>query len=88
MIHEQCLSIEWINRVASEYHTDRILLEKCIRAITLLERLAVSDMIFVFKGGTALSLMFQNPKRLSIDIDILTPEPKNKLNGIFKNVNI
>ena len=49
------------------------ILEKAVRAFSLLESLALSGCPFIFKGGTALMLHLNNPKRLSIDIDIICP---------------
>jgi len=47
----------------------------------LLEGLANSGLPFIFKGGTALMLLLNSAKRLSIDIDIIIPgNPGNLLN--------
>ncbi|MFC3414103.1 nucleotidyl transferase AbiEii/AbiGii toxin family protein [Algoriphagus hitonicola] len=50
---------------------DKILVEKVIRALLLLEGLATQKLDFVFKGGTALMLILESSKRLSIDVDII-----------------
>ena len=47
------------------------LLEKVYRALLLLERLSMSGLDFVFKGGTAVMLLLDRPQRFSIDIDIV-----------------
>jgi hypothetical protein len=63
---------------------DRILVEKVIRALTLLVELKNHKLDFIFKGGTSLLLILPKPARMSIDIDIiLSPENKN-LDDIFK----
>jgi hypothetical protein len=50
-------SLEWIKKFsASNQGADKILVEKTIRALTLLEGLAKSNLNFIFKGGTALML--------------------------------
>ncbi len=54
-------------------NADKILAEKVIRALLLLEGLTKQKLPFVFKGGTALMLHFNSIKRLSIDIDIILP---------------
>ncbi len=75
MIDKQSLDIEWINNVSSKKrNADRILVEKVIRALLLLEGLARVKLDFVFKGGTALMLLLNSSKRLSIDIDIIIQE--------------
>jgi hypothetical protein len=51
---------------------DIILLEKAARALYLLEGLVGAGLDLTFKGGTALMLKLQDPRRLSIDIDIIT----------------
>jgi len=79
MIQKNTLTIEWIEKVSQAHRkADRILVEKVIRALMLLEGLANSGMPFIFKGGTALMLLTDSPKRLSIDIDIILHQtPKN-----------
>ena len=62
------INIDWLSYV-SKKNTDKILIEKVIRAFLLLEGLVREDVEFVFKGGTALMLLFNSTKRLSIDID-------------------
>ena len=86
MISEKTLTPEWFNQVSNRNNkTDKILIEKVIRALLLLEGLAQSKFSFVFKGGTALMLMFGSTRRLSIDIDIIVPE-KTDFKSIFGNV--
>jgi len=74
MILPESRSIEWLQKVATENNFPNItMLEKTIRAFSLLESLALSGCPFVFKGGTALMLHLDSAKRLSIDIDIICP---------------
>ena len=77
MIAPLSFSADWIIQISKKYKADRILVEKSIRALSLLEGLAESPLTFVFKGGTALMLIFQEPRRLSIDIDIMCPPGTN-----------
>lgn len=80
MITENTLTLEWIQEVSKKHRkADSILVEKVIRALLLLEGLAETDIKFIFKGGTALMLLFDSAKRLSIDIDIIIPEEINNL---------
>lgn len=39
---------------------------------------------FVFKSGTALLLATETPKRFSIDIDIITEEPEDKIKAVLQ----
>lgn len=74
MIHPESRSIEWIEKVANKNNIkDIALVEKTIRAFSLLEALSRSGCPFLFKGGTALMLHLGSTKRLSIDIDIICP---------------
>lgn len=71
MIDREKLTIDWINQVSKKNrNTDKILVEKVIRALLLLEGLVKQKLSFVFKGGTALLLHLNSSKRLSIDISI------------------
>ena len=87
MIAGKSLDLEWINQVSSDNRgVDRILIEKVIRALLLLEGLAKVDLDFVFKGGTALMLLMDFPKRLSIDIDIVVSNNPERLDRLFEEV--
>ncbi len=78
MINQKEITIDWINKVSKENkNADKILVEKVIRALLLLEGLVKQKISFVFKGGTALMLHFNSAKRLSIDIDIILPKENN-----------
>ena len=74
MINLTEISSEWLYQVSKKHRkADKILAEKVIRALLLLEGLVKQKLSFVFKGGTALMLHFNSTKRLSIDIDIILP---------------
>jgi hypothetical protein len=78
VIHPDSRTIEWMKQVAAENKfPDIALIEKSIRAFSLLESLVLSGCPFVFKGGTALMLHMNSAKRLSIDIDIICPTGTN-----------
>ena len=75
MIAPQSRSLEWIEQASSLIPNiaDTALVEKSIRALSLLESLVRSGCPFVFKGGTALMLHLDTSRRLSIDVDIVCP---------------
>jgi hypothetical protein len=86
MISENCLKTEWLSKVSKENKIkDKILVEKVIRALFLLEGLTEEKIDFVFKGGTALMLLLNRAKRLSIDIDIIV-QNNNKLENKLSNI--
>ncbi|HOY12434.1 MAG TPA: nucleotidyl transferase AbiEii/AbiGii toxin family protein [Saprospiraceae bacterium] len=81
MINLSEISSEWLSNVSRQHrNVDKILVEKVIRALLLLEGLSKQKLPFVFKGGTALMLHFNSTKRLSIDIDIILPQDSSIYN--------
>ncbi len=87
MIDQDKVTLDWINKISKENrNADKILVEKVIRALLLLEGLVKQKIPFVFKGGTALMLHFNSSKRLSIDIDIIIPEKPVNLNELLNGV--
>lgn len=84
MINLNEISSEWLNHVSRQHHNaDKILAEKVIRSLLLLEGLVKQKLSFVFKGGTALMLHFNSTKRLSIDIDIILPDEIKDLENVL-----
>ena len=75
MILIESLTAEWIEAVSKELkYPDKGLLEKTIRALSLLELLVKSGCPLCFKGGSALLLLLRNTlHRISIDVDIICP---------------
>jgi hypothetical protein len=60
-----------IKRVCEEYKTPYELAQRAIYALGLVEVLRKVGLDFVFKGGSSMMLLFETPKRLSTDADIL-----------------
>ena len=86
MIDLGVLHIDWINKASARNNkADKILVEKVVRALLLVEGLSASGLKFIFKGGTALMLMQGSTKRLSIDIDIIMPA-KGDLDKAFEKI--
>ncbi len=84
MINQKEISAEWLNQVPKQHrNADKILVERVIRALLLLEGLVKQKIDFVFKGGTALMLHFNSTKRLSIDIDIILPNEIENLESVL-----
>lgn len=74
MIDKRSRSREWIVESCERNKVnDPTLMEKTIRAFSLLEALAKSGCPFLFKGGSALMLQLGCTQRLSVDIDIVCP---------------
>ncbi|NML37591.1 nucleotidyl transferase AbiEii/AbiGii toxin family protein [Chitinophaga sp. G-6-1-13] len=74
MIHTNSFSAEWLEYKRQESGRDPGLIEKMIYALHLVEQLQVSGLPFIFKGGTSLVLLMTEPRRFSVDIDIVVAE--------------
>ena len=75
MIQNDCFTSAWIDSVSKRLkYNDKNLIEKVIRALSLLEMLVEAKCPMVFKGGTSLMLILNDTaNRLSIDIDVICP---------------
>jgi predicted nucleotidyltransferase component of viral defense system len=81
MINSETHTIDWIFNLKNKLgkRIDPKLIEKVIWALTLLEQLKINGLNFTFKGGTALLLATEKPKRFSIDIDIITEHTEKEI---------
>jgi predicted nucleotidyltransferase component of viral defense system len=87
VIDKEKITLEWIEKVSkANRNADKILVEKVIRALLLIEGLVKQKLSLVFKGGTALMLHLNSAKRLSIDIDIIMSEKPDNLAEILDKV--
>lgn len=89
MIKEESLTTNWYNKLTQENkNLDRNLLDKVTHALYLLEKLADTNLNFIFKGGTSLLLLLEEMKRLSIDVDIIITEKitSQKLSDTLKEL--
>lgn len=87
MINKETLTQQWIDKVSkSNRNADKILVEKVIRALLMLEGLSNIGLPFIFKGGTALMLLMNSAKRLSIDIDIIISKAPKDLEEMMQAV--
>jgi len=78
MIKTESLSAEWISERRKKFSKDPAIMEAMIYALYLLEQLKLTDLEFIFKGGTSLVLLMEQPKRFSVDIDIILDPSINK----------
>ncbi len=86
MILKSSLQLDWINSKTKEFKADPLIIEKVIRALVLLEELQKAGLSFIFKGGTSLMLMIQEPRRFSIDIDILVEDKTQSIETFLDKV--
>ena len=73
MIIKDTFSKDHLTLIRNRLQMDPFIVERSIFALGLLEALVQSGLKFVFKGGTSLMLLFNTPRRLSTDIDIVVP---------------
>ncbi len=89
MIKDKCFTEAWLDGFKSQkIHSriDKIILEKMIYALHLLERLKANGLEFVFKGGTSLVLLLEENNRFSIDLDIICKTGREELEDILQRV--
>lgn len=79
MIKKECFTRDWYQSMSRKYkYNDLGIIEKVVRAYSLLDMLARSGCPYIFKGGTSVGLLLGNAtRRLSIDIDIICPPGTN-----------
>ena len=79
MIRKECFTKEWIETVRDRFkYNDVNLIEKVIRAFSLVEMLSESGCPYIWKGGSCLMLLLRSGlHRLSIDVDIVCPPGTN-----------
>lgn len=88
MINNETHTIDWIFKLRAKLgkRIDPKLIEKVIWALTLLEQLKINGLDFTFKGGTALLLATEKPKRFSIDIDIITEHSEKEIIAVLQKI--
>lgn len=92
MITSYSFTPEWL-ALKRKVHkkSDPSIMERVIFALHLLEEIAKTDLQFVFKGGTSLLLLMDEPARFSVDIDIIVPKNTTReiieelLSGVIGN---
>lgn len=88
MINKETYTLKWILDLKNKFgrRVDPKLIEKVIWALTLLEQLKIKGLNFTFKGGTALLLATEKPKRFSIDIDIITEHSEKEIIAVLQKI--
>ena len=89
MIRQNSHTKEWIDSFRTKpgfNKSDPSLIEKMIKAFSMLEVLQMSGLNFVFKGGTSLILLLENANRFSIDIDISITEERKYIETILSRI--
>jgi hypothetical protein len=63
----------------SRFNAPASLAEEAVHCLELVAELVEAGLKFQFKGGNSLLLILQEPKRFSIDVDIATDEPRERI---------
>jgi hypothetical protein len=89
MIRNHCFTDEWLDGFKKQKRhrqIDKIILEKMIHALHLLELLKSNGLDFIFKGGTSLVLLLEQGNRFSIDIDIISKTERKELEDVLQRI--
>ncbi len=89
MILPESYTPDWIRKKRKNYRNNApnpSIMEKVIYALSLVEQLAQTDLSFTFKGGTSLLLILPEPKRFSIDVDIVTTESRENIEAVLTGI--
>ncbi len=89
MIEPKTFHPDWIYNVKKNLGKKKFdpkLIEKVIYALIFLEQLKLNKLDFIFKGGTALLLATKEPKRFSIDIDIICEQPQSEIEAVLEKI--
>ena len=84
MISKEVYTKEYITSLREGRKCDPTILERSIFAFGLLEAFARTGAEFIFKGGTSLMLLLDEPMRLSTDIDIIV-KPGADIDAYIEN---
>lgn len=75
ILDPKCFTLSHLQQTQAQTGaSDLLMLERCTLALELVGRLKQHGLEFIFKGGTSLLLHLPDPRRLSIDVDILCNE--------------
>ena len=84
MIKKETFTKDNIDRIVAKYKVDYELAARAVFALGLVEALCKVGTKFIFKGGSSLMLLFDTPKRLSTDVDILVSPEYDIESYLFK----
>lgn len=87
IIDPKCFELKYLKDIQAQFKAqDPQMLERCVLALELVGRLQQNGLDFIFKGGTCLLLHLPQPKRLSIDVDIICRESLDRLKEVLAKV--
>ena len=87
ILHPKCFTEKYLKEIQGGLKArDLGTLEKCVIALELVGRLQQAGLNFIFKGGTSLLLHLPEPRRLSIDVDIICLDGAEKLKEVLESI--
>ena len=87
MLSKYNFTKDHIDKLQNKFKRDPAIIERTIYAFGLLEAITRVKLPFIFKGGTCLMLLLDNPSRLSTDIDIVV-NPNIKIDDYLNSASI
>lgn len=87
MLSTQTFTKEWLDakaRVSGAVNVQ--IFERCVHALELVGRMAEAKLDFIFKGGTSLILHLEPVRRLSVDVDIASLEPLERVMEVLNQI--
>lgn len=87
MLLRENYTVEHLQELRKQTGADPSILERTVFAFGLLEAIARVGMPFIFKGGTALLVLLEEPRRLSTDIDIIV-EPGTDIDALVEQAGV
>jgi hypothetical protein len=74
------------NIADNKFDASEALAEQALHCLELVAELANSGLSFQFKGGNSLLLILDKPQRFSIDVDIATDEPRERIESCLDKI--
>lgn len=69
-----------------KFDAPAVLGEQAVHCLELVAELAQAGLAFQFKGGNSLLMILENPSRFSIDVDIATDEPRERIVEVLDEI--
>jgi len=87
MLSPQTFTKDWLDAKAkASGAVNAQIFERCVHALELVGRLAEAKLDFIFKGGTSLILHLEPVRRLSVDVDIASLEPLERVREVLNQI--
>jgi hypothetical protein len=72
--------------IKNKFDAPEALAEQAVHCLELVAQLSEAGLSFQFKGGNSLLLILDKPRRFSIDVDIATNEPRERIESCLNTL--